>query len=103
VTTGMLMVFDDPAPPPAEGIAALINWVRNLNLAHGIENSLDAKLRNAEAALDSVNGGDTPAACSKLDAFINEVQAQADQQLTPIQARELIAEATRIKSGFGCD
>lgn len=103
VTTGMLMVFDDPPPPAAEGIAALIDWVRYLNLAHGTENSLEAKLTNAQAALDSPNGLDTAAACNKLDAFISEVQSHEGEQITPVQARELIAEATRIKSGFGCD
>jgi YVTN family beta-propeller protein len=103
VTTGMLMVFDDPPPPPAEGIAALVSWVRYLNLSQGTANSLESKLRNALAALDSPNGRDTAAACNKLDAFIGEVQSHEGKQITPIQARELIAEATRIKSGLGCD
>lgn len=103
VGAGMLLVFDDSPPPPAQGIAALINWVTYLNLAHGTENSLEAKLKNALAALYSPNGRDTAAACNKLDAFISEVQSHEGQQLTPIQARELIAEATQIKSSLGCD
>jgi hypothetical protein len=84
-------------------IAALISWVRYLNLSQGTGNSLEAKLRNALAALDSPKGLDTAAACNKLDAFIGEVQSHEGKEITPIQARELIAEANRIKSSLGCN
>lgn len=104
VVTGLVMVFEDPGPPPAQRIAQLIEWVRSLNLAQGITNSLDSKLENAQAALESVHGGDASTACNKLDSFINHVEAQAEgHELTSIQAGELIVEANLIKSALGCE
>lgn len=103
MTGSMLVVFDDPLPQPADSIAALIRWVTSLNLAQGTSNSLDAKLTNAQNALESVKGGDAGTACNKLDSFINEAQAQeSKQQSTAIQVRELVVEARLLKSSLGC-
>jgi len=102
VATQGFYVFDDPISPPS-AIAALIQWVSSLNLAQGLENSLDAKLSNAQAALESVKGGDASTACNKLDSFINAVEAQQDKgQLSNTAVRELINEAGLIKSALGC-
>ncbi len=104
VLTGLMMVFEDPGPPPAQRIALLIEWVRSLNLSQGLTNSLDAKLQNAQGALESIRGGDVSSTCNKLSSFINEVEAQAEgQQLTSVQAEELILEANLIRSALGCD
>ena len=95
-------VFDDPISPP-DAIAALIQWVSSLNLAQGLENSLDSKLSNAQAALESVKGGDASTACNKLDSFSNAVEAQQDKgQLSSTAVRELTTEAGLIKSALGC-
>ncbi|MGH9510407.1 MAG: SBBP repeat-containing protein, partial [Terriglobales bacterium] len=59
----------------APTISDLINLVMSFNLQHGIANSLDAKLQNAQAALDAARAGDLASACKLLNAFINEVQA----------------------------
>ena len=102
VATQGFYVFDDPISPQ-NGVASLIQWVSSLNLAQGLENSLDAKLSNAQAALESVKGGDASTACNKLDSFINAVEAQQDKgQLSTTAVRELINEAGLIKSALGC-
>jgi hypothetical protein len=94
-----ISVIDDP-PKPAEQLQALIDLVTTYNLAHGVTNSLDAKLQNALAALDSVNNGNSPTACNKLASFINEVESH--QELSTAQATELINAANRIMRTLGC-
>ena len=102
VATQGFYVFDDPISPQS-AIAALAQWVSSLNLAQGLQNSLDSKLSNAQAALESVKGGDANTACNKLDAFINAVHAQQDKgQLSNTAVRELTTEAELIKSALGC-
>lgn len=99
----LLKIFDDPITSPSNAIGTLINWVTSLNLAQGTTNSLTSKLTNALGALQSPNGSDTNTACNKLDAFINEAQAQQQkQQLTATQVRELTTEAQLIKTALGC-
>jgi hypothetical protein len=91
------------APPtPVSQINALIALVLSLNLQHGIENSLDHKLQNILDALSAVGGGNLALACNKLDAFVNEVQAQAGQHITVAQAAQLIAACDAIKATLGC-
>ena len=66
-----------------------------------MQNSLDSKLSNAQAALESVKGGDASMGCNKLDSFINAVHAQQDKgQLSNTAARELTNEAELIKSAL---
>ncbi len=57
----------------------------------GISNSLDAKLANAQGALNAMHVGDVITACNLLSAFINEVQAQSGTALTTAQANNLSA------------
>ena len=83
-------------------IADLIALVKSFNLKQGIENSFDAKLQNVLAALDAAEDGDTATACNKLDAFINEVQAQTGKAITAAQASQLIAATNQIKATLGC-
>jgi hypothetical protein len=88
VASSGFYVFDDPISPPT-AIAALIQWVSSLNLAQGLENSLDAKLSNAQAALESVKGGDASTACNKLDSFINASKrnkTKANFQIRPYES-----------------
>lgn len=77
-------------------VAELIREVANLNLAQGIENSLEAKLESAMNALDDVNQNNDVAAINSLHAFINAVEAQRGNKLTNEQADKLVADANNI-------
>lgn len=94
-----ISVIDDP-PPPATQLLALIEKVENYNFTQGVSNSLDAKLQNALAALESLNNGSIGSVCNKLDSFINEVEAQ--NQLSEAQANDLTTAANRIKRTIKC-
>jgi hypothetical protein len=94
--------FDVTVLGAAAQLDNLMSLVETYNLHQGITNSLDSKLSNAHQALDAASAGDLEAACGLLNAFINEVYAQADKKLTVQQADTLIAEATRIAAVLGC-
>jgi hypothetical protein len=82
---------------PAMGLLAdLVNRVQNLDLKHGIEASLDAKLAAAQAALDEMIAGRHGDAITALGAFINECLAQRDKAIPAETADQLIADANRI-------
>lgn len=81
--------------PPA-AIEALIVKVQSLNLKQGIENSLDVKLAAAQDALEEARRNATINASNKLQAFVNEVNAQSGKALTVEQADELGAWANSI-------
>ncbi|MEW6683481.1 MAG: SBBP repeat-containing protein [Nitrospirota bacterium] len=85
-----------------EQIAALVGLVQSFNLKQGIENSLDAKLQNAQDALTAAQGGDLPSACNLLNAFSNEAQAQSGKAITPDQASQLNAAANQVTAVLGC-
>jgi len=84
---------------PSDAVSDLITFIEGLGLVHGIENSLTAKLRNAQAALQA---GDTAGACDLLAAFINEVEAQAGKKIDIDDAAVAIADATRVQVALGC-
>jgi hypothetical protein len=77
----------------------LIALVNGLNIHQGIQNSLLAKLNAAAAALAADN---TATACTKLQDFINECNAQSGKKLSVEQADELIARANEIRASLGC-
>jgi hypothetical protein len=85
-------------PPTAEeGILGLIAAVEDLNLANGIDNSLDAKLTNAFASLADLNENNDPqAAIGKLQAFIFAVQSQSGNHIDADDADDLIEAAQAI-------
>ncbi len=58
-----------------------------------IENSLVSKL---EAAINSLDNGQEKVAINKLDAFINQVEAQRGKKLSEAEADSLILAAERI-------
>ena len=76
-------------------LTTLATFVQTLNLSNGISNSLDAKLQNALRALHFVNAGDSPSACNRMGAFINEVKAQAGKALTAGKATQLTSWRVR--------
>ncbi len=82
--------------------ATLIALVQSFNLAPGITNSLNAKLRNVLAALNAGNADHRANACNQLGAFVNAVTAQAGTQPTVSQAEQLIANANQIRAVLGC-
>ena len=86
---------------PAEACMDLIATVESMNLQHGIENSLDAKLEAVQDALVAANAGVRSDAINKLEAFINAVEAQRGKELTDIQADELVDYANRIIAALG--
>lgn len=81
---------------PAEGNAELIALVESYNLQQGISNSLDAKLQAAQDSLAAANAGNRPDTIQKLQAFINQVEAQRGLAITDAQATALINFANRI-------
>lgn len=84
---------------PGQKLTDLDGLVRSLGLPNGIANSLLVKLQGAQAALDS---GDTAAACGKLGAFVNEVQAQSGKKIPAADAARLIAAADNLRTQLGC-
>ncbi|MBI2928029.1 MAG: LamG domain-containing protein [Verrucomicrobia bacterium] len=81
----------------------LTDTVVSLNLRAGIEDSLDAKLDAAMHAMEDVNQNNGVAACGSLQAFINAVEAQRDNQITSAQANTLSAEAQTIMNLVCCN
>lgn len=77
--------------------------MESLGLPPGNENRFVVTLNDAIAAL---NAGDTATACTDLQDFINEVNAQTqppkNKLLTPAQAQPLIDLANQIKALIGC-
>jgi hypothetical protein len=80
-------------------IQRLISLVTNLNLQHGIENSLDAKLEAAEQALNDINQNNDVAANNSLQAFINAVEAQRGKMIPEAVADLLISATQEIIDG----
>ncbi|MBI4287202.1 MAG: SBBP repeat-containing protein [Chloroflexi bacterium] len=78
---------------PAQATETLTNTVRGLNLPQGTETSLTSKL---DAAVASLQQGQTQAAVNQLGAFVNQVNAQRGKALTNQQADALIQIVQRI-------
>jgi probable HAF family extracellular repeat protein len=91
-----------PVRDPIQELSSLISLIQSFNLAQGIENSLDAKLQNAEAALESAKSGALTSACGLLQAFINEVNAQSGNKINADQADQLRTSAQNIEATMGC-
>lgn len=85
-------------PTPESAIENLIAHVESMNLQQGIDNSLDTKLTSASDALEALNADQRNDAVNKLNAFINEVEAQRGKKLTNEQADLLIAAAQEVIS-----
>lgn len=77
-------------------IPGLTVQLQSFNLPFGTTSSLLAKLQAAEAA------GPGSAACSDLNDFIAEVQAQSGKKLAVAQANELITIAIQVEAAGGC-
>lgn len=73
-----------------------LQQVASLNLHHGTQNSLTAKLVAAIKAIDQANNHSHATAVKQLNAFIKEVQAQRGKKIPIADADSLIAAALRI-------
>jgi hypothetical protein len=80
-------------------ITDLQNEVTNLGLPKGLTTSLQAKLNDA---LTAAKANDTATACTKLDDFINQVNAQSGKKIDKNDADNLIANAKHIQAVLGC-
>lgn len=89
---GPIAVEDDPV----RLIERLMDYVYDLNLQQGIENSLDAKAQAIVNALTNLNANDDVAAIGALEAFVNAVEAQQGSEISIDDAVELVREARRI-------
>lgn len=76
----------------------LISIVFDMNLQRGIANSLDSKLQNAKSAMVDLDNGNIGGAINKLEAFINEVEAQRGKEVSDEQAELLILMARNVIS-----
>jgi len=87
---------------PPETPSELIDFIEDLGLPSNVENSLKASLNKAQDILDDDNPKNDGAACGKMDAFINKVNAQEEKKLTTEQADELREAAQSVKDSIGC-
>jgi len=88
--------FEAPLLDPVQLLVDLAQTVIDLNLQHGIENSLDGKLDAALNALEDVNQNNDVAAINTLEAFINAVEAQRGNKIPEAEADALIADVLQI-------
>ena len=65
-----------PSSSPPQQIQNLINTLNEMNLANSIKNSLTAPLNQAVNILQDTNPNNDVSACNKLVAFIQQVNAQ---------------------------
>lgn len=94
--TARAQTTDDCALTPT--IASLATCVEHaasqgIITSQGVANSLLAKLDAAQSALDR---GQTSAAINNLQAFINEVQAQAGKHIDAMHAQHMVMHAQLV-------
>ena len=101
----------DPSPAsfiwtvvtPAQAIENLSNTIGAMGLLGGVANSLSAPIGQASTLLNDSNPRNDIAACGKLNAFIDKVNARVQNgQVTPAQASQLLQAANAIKASLGC-
>ena len=81
---------------PQERLQDLADTIAALNLQQGISNSLQSKLNNALANLLDGNPNNDHAACSQIEAFINQVNAQSGVSIDPSDALNLTGQSQSI-------
>lgn len=84
---------------PVQKIGDLRSLIGALTLATGIGTSLDAKLRDALAALGASN---MPLACSDLQDVINQANALSGKKMTPANAATIVSKSSAIRTQLGC-
>ena len=86
-------------PSGQQAIQGIIDLIGQLGLPNGTANSLLAKLQHAIRCADR---NDLNCVCNSLNAFVNEVNAQAGKKLTTPQAQLLLAAAEGLMATLGC-
>ncbi len=84
------------APTPAQGIQQLINDAQSIGVNTG-------PLHQAVELISDNNPNNDRAVCNQLDAFVNQVNRNLQQQqgqITPDQANQLISSAQQIKASI---
>ena len=84
---------------PSQKITDLRSEITALTLASGIGTSLDAKLRDALAALAA---SDTALACTDLRDSISQVKALSGKKLSAAAAADIVAKLSAIRTQLGC-
>jgi hypothetical protein len=86
----------------AQAIDNLSTTIGKMGLPGGVANSLSVSLGQASTLLNDNNPSNDIAACGKLSAFIDKVNARVQNgQLTPAQASQLL-QANAIKASLRC-
>jgi hypothetical protein len=94
---------EPPTLPPSQQIQNLINTINEMNLASSIRNSLTAPLNQAVNILENNIPTDDVSVCNKLNAFIQQVNAQTqNNRLTQEQSNQLIQAAQSIRNALNC-
>ena len=88
--------YEVQPPDPVDLLLGLTDYISELNLHHGIANSLSAKLGTALQLLEDTNQNNDAAAINLLEAFINVVEAQHGKKIPQADADALIATAQEI-------
>ncbi len=83
----------------AQGTADLQAAISGATLTPDLRKALSAKLN---AALDALAKGKTAVACSALQDFINQVQAQRGKAISLATADQWIVQATQLRQALGC-
>jgi hypothetical protein len=96
--------YESPSATPQELLASLIADVRGL-IAQGSlsQGSGKALLASLQAALNSLNRGNTRATCSQVGAFINKAQQfTRNGKLSETDGQSLISTAEDLHTALGC-
>ncbi|MDE1766331.1 MAG: type VI secretion system tube protein Hcp [Thaumarchaeota archaeon] len=82
---------------PAQATQKLTSIINGMSLPGGQANSFDSKLA---AVLSSINSDDNKTATNQLNAFINEVNAQAGKKISSSEASQLLLDAQDISNSL---
>jgi probable HAF family extracellular repeat protein len=85
------------APTPAQMVTNLIALVQAMNLPKKGTSLVD-QLQQVETDITTQNG----LPCEDLNAFSNQVKAQAGKTITPSQANQLLAAVATIEAALHC-
>jgi hypothetical protein len=88
--------YESVPPDPADLLKELVETVASLDVPHGIENALLAKLNAATLILGDLQPNNDHAAANVLGAFIHHVAAQYGKKISAEDADALIAAAEKI-------
>jgi hypothetical protein len=96
--------YESPSATPQEMLASLIADVRGL-IAQGSvsQGSGKALLASLQAALNSLNRGNTRATCGQVGAFINKAQQfTRNGKLSETDGQSLLSTAEDLRTALGC-